>query len=382
LLTPSLKTRINFAILVAFAAMAGIETGQVVAYQPLGVDFLPIWTAARMAWTEAGHVYDAKLVTAAQSWLLPGLAWPRPFAYPPTALTLLAPFGPLGFWPALAAWLAGSLALFLVAARRLATQAPRLSLAITLFAPPTVLSLLVGQTGLVVGALAILGVAGMTTRPRLAGAALGLAVALKPQMLVLAPVALVAAGAGEALIAATLTAVVVVIASLVAFGPGLWREWLAALPSFEAEIRAVPDMAPGVITPAGLAADFGFPAPLAIAVRVAAAIAAAALVWTAFRRPADAALRCGALLCGALMIAPYAMHYDACVLAPIAVVRLNAEAPDDRAWLIRLFALLAVAAATAPHLGAAAVLVFAALTAIELRAWPKSPAAAALAPAE
>ena len=366
MLSPALKTRINFAILVVFAAMAGIETGKVAAYQPLGVDFLPIWTAARMAWTEAGHVYDARLVTAAQSWLLPHLAWPRPFPYPPTALTLLTPLGLPGFWPALAAWLAGSLALFLAAARQLATGRPRLSLAIALFAPPTVLALLVGQTGLVVGALAILGIVGAKTRPRLAGAALGIAAALKPQMLILAPVALVAAGAGEALVAATLTAVVVVGASLVAFGPGLWRAWIAALPSFEAEIRAVPDMAAGVITPAGLAADFGLPAPMAIAVRIVAAVAAAALVWTAFRRPADTTLRCGALLCGALMIAPYAMHYDACALAPVAIARLNAEAPDDRAWLLRLFALLAVAAATAPHLGAAAILAFAGLIAIEL----------------
>jgi hypothetical protein len=371
LLSSALKTRINFAILVVFGAMAGIETGQVVGYQPLGVDFLPIWTATRMAWTEAGHVYDARLVTAAQSWLLPHLAWPRPFAYPPTSLTLLAPLGRLGFWPALAAWLAASLALFLTAARQLAAR--QAWLAMTLFAPPTVLALLVGQTGLVVGTLAILGVAGMKTRPRLAGAALGLAAALKPQMLILAPVALIAAGAGEALMAATLTGVAIIGVSLVAFGPGLWRAWIAALPSFEGEIRAVPDMARGIITPTGLAADFGFPAPLTIAVRIIAAVAAVALVWTAFRRPADTALRCGALLCGALMIAPYAMHYDACVLAPVAVARLTADAPDDRTWMLRLFALLAVAATTAPHLGAAAVLVFAALTAIELR--PRRPVA-------
>ncbi|HVN00076.1 MAG TPA: glycosyltransferase family 87 protein [Caulobacteraceae bacterium] len=369
MLAPALKTRINFLILALFAGMAGIETGKLVAFQPLGADFLPIWTAARMAWTEPGHVYDARLVTAAQGWLLPNLAWPRPFPYPPTALALLAPFGSLGFWPALGAWLAGSLALFLAAGRRLATAAPRLSLAMMAFAPPTVLALLVGQTGLVVGGLAILGVAGAKARPRFAGAALGLAAALKPQMLLLAPVALIAAGAGEALVAAALTGVVVVGLSLVAFGPGLWRAWWTALPSFEAEIRAVPDMAAGVIAPAGLAADLGLAEPLALAIRVLAGLAALTLVWLAFRRPVDIALRAGALLCGALMIAPYAMHYDACVLAPVAVVRLNAEAPDDRAWLIRLFALLAVSAATAPHLGAAAVLAFATLTALEL--WPR-----------
>jgi hypothetical protein len=113
--TSALKSRTNLVILAVFALMAAIETTKLVLYQPLGVDFLPLWTAARMAWTAPGHVYDFKLITEAQSWLLPDLAWPRPFAYPPTALLPLAPLGTLSFWVALAAWLAASLALFLVA---------------------------------------------------------------------------------------------------------------------------------------------------------------------------------------------------------------------------------------------------------------------------
>jgi hypothetical protein len=353
-------------MLAAFAFMAAVETVKLAAYQPLGADFLPLWTAARMAWTAPHQVYDFRVITEAQSWLLPGLAWPRPFAYPPSALPLLAPFGLMGFWAALAVWLAGSLTLFLVAGRKLVGERPARALAMMALAPPVVLALLVGQTGLMIGGLAILAVAWLQPRPRLAGAALALAAAIKPQLLVLAPVALLACGAGEALVAMACAGVALIGLSLICFGPGLWRDWLAALPSFEAEIRAVPKMAAGVITPNGLAQDLGLGPALTTAIRAAADLGGLALVWFGFRRNGDVALRAAALLCGGLLIAPYAMHYDACLLAPVAVARLNQDALNDRTWLVRLFALLAVSAATAPHLGAAAILAFAGLTGLEL----------------
>lgn len=67
----------------AIVLIDGPRTWVLLQIQPLGIDFLPLWTAGRMAWTAPGKVYDFAAVTQAQSWLLPHLRWLRPYAYPP-----------------------------------------------------------------------------------------------------------------------------------------------------------------------------------------------------------------------------------------------------------------------------------------------------------
>src|ERR1700759_2003739 len=84
-----LKPRALWALAAVLAVLAASEAWALINFQPLGVDYLPLWTAGRMAWTAPGHVYDFAAVTHAQNWLLPGLKWMRPYAYPPTALLVL-----------------------------------------------------------------------------------------------------------------------------------------------------------------------------------------------------------------------------------------------------------------------------------------------------
>ena len=50
------------------------------------------------------------------------------------------------------------------------------------------------------------------------------------------------------------------------------------------------------------------------------------MVWIVFRRTEDPARRLAALFGGGLFITPYAMHYDAALLAPAAALMLTHRA--------------------------------------------------------
>src|SRR5581483_1933596 len=243
--------------------------------------------------------------------------------------------------------------------------------ALCLVSPPTVLAALVGQTAPLVGALATFGVLGLERRPRLAGALIGLAAVLKPQALLVAPAALVAAGAFEALASAAVVGVALALAATAVFGPALWGAWLAGLPAFQAEIAAVPGMMAGVIAPAGLAHELGLTGAAALGLRLALGSAALALVWIAFRHKAPPTLKAAALLVGGLLVTPYAMHYDGSLLMPVAAAR----ATDETVGLVPLIALLAAGALTTAHLGGAALVLFALLIAFQLRRAGEAPAA-------
>jgi hypothetical protein len=325
--------------------------------QPLGMDFLPLWTAGRFAWSHPGQVYDFAAVSHAQSWLLPGFKWLRPFANPPTSLLLLAPLGALPFWWALGLWVTLGFGAFLFAGARLAAGRWPIALLLMALSPAAVLAAIVGQSVLLGTALMVLGIVELQRRPRLAGALLALAAAIKPQVALLAPLALFAGGAFEALVSAAVVEAVLVAASLVVFGPARWSEWLASLPAFQSVIEATPGIVPGVITPGGAAHLLGLTGVVSAVWRGAFALLGIAVVWRAFRTTQGAAHRLACLAAGTLLATPYAMHYDGALLVPAAVV-LAMEAIETPAWALRLLALCVVFMITTPYLGFVCLLAF------------------------
>jgi hypothetical protein len=347
-----LKLRILWALALALGALAAGETWTLVNFQPLGVDFLPLWTAGRMAWTDPGHLYDFTAVTRAQGWLLPNFHWMRPYAYPPTALLALAPFGALPFWPALALWTATSFGVFLAAGQRLVPDRRALALGLMILPPAVVLAALAGQTVVLAAGLAALAIAELPRRPRLAGVLIALAAALKPQAALLAPVALIACGAFETLGASALAGAVL------AAGFARWPEWLASLGPFQAVVEGIPRLMPGVITPYGAAHELGLTGAAALAWRGAFGLFGLGLTWRVFAKDRDPATRLAALGAGSLLCAPYAMHYDGTLLVIPAVVLALRLGPG---WPRRLVALCAVCEVTTPNLGLAAVTAFAVL---------------------
>ncbi|HWA60093.1 MAG TPA: glycosyltransferase 87 family protein [Caulobacteraceae bacterium] len=352
------------AVTAAALAVVGASVAQgLIAAQPLGVDFLPMWTAARFAASgRLAEAYDAHAITEAQRWLLGPIAGDRPFPYPPSALLLFAPLAALPYWPALIGWTAASAAGFAAAAARLARpvkplepspvrsdrpdrdkkarffEFERLLIAkpvptlagsalavVLLLAPPAaVVTAVSGQVDFLLGAAVLAALAVLPRRALLAGVLIGAAAAVKPTLLIAAPFALAAGGHWRALAAALTAGAVAGLASLALFGTGPWFAWLAALPGFQAQVLTDPLLLKNVIAPTALGVRLGLAGPVLLAWRAAFALGALVLAALVFRRSADPALRGGVLFAAGLVASPYAMNYDAVLVLPAAVAALTA----------------------------------------------------------
>lgn len=261
--------------------------------QPFGNDFLPLWTGGR---ADPSRLYDFGYITGQQMWLYADKL--RPFVYPPSALLLFKPLALLPFWPAYIALIAASGALFLWTAVKLGADGRPL-----LAATPLLLVAMAGQVTFLIGALVMAGIMARG-RPVLAGVLFGLAGAIKPQLLVLLPLALIVEGNWRAFWATGATAALCCAVSLL-FGAS-WIDWLQALPKFSALVRDDPGLVATTLTPY---AHWG---SLSLIFTIPAAIAA---IWFSFRH-GDRAQRVLALLGGALMVAPYAMNYEIALVIP------------------------------------------------------------------
>jgi hypothetical protein len=264
--------------------------------QPLGIDFAPVWAAA----TNPDHAYDVQAVTRLQSDVLARDLAARPFAYPPTTLLLLLPFGFLGFWYAYAAFIAFSSALFVLALR---------SSSVSLWAmvfPPIVILLHVGQITLLAGSLLLLALASSNWTYR--GVLFAIAVALKPQLTIFVPALLLLQRDWRSVALTFVVLSLIVAGSIAAFGLGLWQEWSQSLRDLVQIVNANPSLAAHQIS------SSWFFLPLSLIA-----------VWLA--RKADAATQLGLVVGAALLILPYAMNYELALLVP-AVARKGFQ--EDR----------------------------------------------------
>jgi len=311
---PLLARALLIALLTMFVVRDLQLLREVLNNQPLGVDFLPLWTGARV---ETGRLYDFGFVTEQQAWLYTGKV--RPFVYPPSALLFVRPFGLMPFWVAYPLFMTLSGALFLWAARRIGAD-----WRVVMLAPAVVLVAVAGQLTFLISGLAMTALA-LRGRPVLAGVLLAIAGAIKPQMLVLLPLALLAEGNWRTFWATVATAGLLLVSSL-PFGAS-WLEWVQALPRFHDLVQSDWTLLKTAATPY---AAWG---PLSLVVTVPVAVFA---VWFAFRSD-NVPRRVLALLGGALAISPYAMNYEVALLVP-AVLALEKRP----AWTLVFYAALAM----------------------------------------
>jgi hypothetical protein len=300
-------------------------------------DFTIFWTAGRIALQDAQQVYDIAALTGEQSWAVSPSRGPRPFPYPPTTLLLFIPFGLIPFWAAYWSWLLLGLVAFWSAARRVATGwAVPLSLA----TPHVTLALILGQLTLIVGAMVIWCVTLLRDRPVAAGIILGLAAAIKPHSVLLAPVALVSGGGHrKALAVAAVTLVAVCLASLT-LGVEAWRAWLFALQAFPSTMEWHALYRLGA-TPSMAGQSLGLD-PRIVSVLYAASIAAGAgAVWMAFKTD-DLTVRLLTLVIGSLFASPYGMRYDLAMIAPVLTMGLLSGRLRGLLVSVPLFALYSV----------------------------------------
>lgn len=298
---------------------------------PPGTDWAPLWVAGGLAWTDPLLAYDFGYVTQLQGPLaVPGSD--RPFVYPPTSLLLFAPLGLLPFHASLAAFVAVSLIMFARVSSRLGARPVLLWLA-----PPVMLAAIAGQPTLAVAALAIAALVDLPSNERRAGVLLGVAAVLKPPLLLLAPFALMGGRHWRALEAAGATVAALVAASLFLFGIETWKAWLSVLPEFQALVAGFEPLLRNTVSPHSAVLRLGYDPRWTI---LAFALVAIPLTILTFARTPDVCLRLVMLIGGALLITPYAMHYELAALAPAVAampLRRARDAAIPAIWATSLF---------------------------------------------
>ncbi len=145
-----------------------------------------------------------------------GLLW----LYPPTMLVLLAPFGMLSYGAAKMIWLFSSIIVMIVVARALTDRNIFLT-SIALISPGLFTAIFTGQLSILFAGLLASGLFYAKTRPILAGICIGL-LTVKPQFGLLVPFFFVLNGAWRACFYSAVTALVLMLVSIAAFGVEAW----------------------------------------------------------------------------------------------------------------------------------------------------------------
>jgi hypothetical protein len=336
-------------------------------------DFHVLWSAARFLQQGVpAEVYDLAVFDAFREGQGDAHFSHLPFLYPPCAALLLLPLGALPYGTALLAWSLLSLGLYLAAMAWVARPL-RLAVPAALVAPAGVACLLAGQTGLLLGALVLLGAGLLQRRPLLAGIAFGL-MAFKPQLALLPGLALLLAGHWRTAGVAAFTAVVLVAASLLVFGFAAWPAWLHQLAGFNSGLDSSGSHQQYGVSTAFALMGLGLSRGPALAAQFVVSVCALGLAARSLRRGGglEAALP---LLPGLLLATPYAAVYDLPALAAACLLLTQRGwsrgfAPGETlllvlAWLLPLLLLL-----SPPGGSALALLVIAATFAFTLRRTP------------
>jgi Glycosyltransferase family 87 len=288
--------------------------------QPLGDSFF-LWIQARFLISHpAAEIYDQAILDAVQvaNGMDPNDA--APFAYPPTMMIILAPFGLL---PYRAAWwsaVGGSLLLYLWATVGRDWRSPVLFAG--LVAPTTTLTILAGQTGFLAGALMIGGFRLTARHPVLGGVLLGL-LTYKPQLGLLVPVALASARLWSAMAAASATVLALVLVTSTAFGWSVWPTWIVAIYAYSDQFALQGELRHLMPTVWANLMQLGFTPQAARLGQWLGALSTSAVVWVCFRHGATP-LAIAALLVGTFLATPHALVYDMPMLTT-AVLWLVAE---------------------------------------------------------
>jgi len=338
------------------AAQAGVRLfHELTDGTPFGGDFIGFWNAAqRVRHGDIAAIYDPDAWNRILSNMTGSisLSW---FVYPPFALFGLWPLGDATYNEAVLAWslvpLAFYGALIVVLAQRSGlgigagpagengwSRAQAYAVLIAFALPFVGANLFSGQTGTLVAVFFLATAYFWPTRPVVAGICLGL-LAIKPQMGLLMPFALVASAQWRVIAAAAATVLALIVLSTLWLGAAIWTDYFRMsllfghfVGSGYARIQHLA-LSPyvslqGTGLPAALAGSF----QLAISVAVLAAIIQVFWRWKADQQDGKQDgrldLRFGLLAAGTLLATPYSLSYDTPLLM-LSVIPLFARSWRD-----------------------------------------------------
>ena len=354
----------------------------------IGRDFANLWTGGRAALTgDYGALFDADRHTRELARLLHPDLVRHYWSYPPTAFWLGLPLAALPYAAALALWTLAGLAAIAWTLMRAGPSWRATAYLVLIFAsPPGVIALLFGQTALLTTAALIAGLTLAGTRPRLAGALLGLMV-IKPHLGLVVPLALAARRQWPAFIATAGCALAYLAATVAAFGLEPWRLFVDVTLPQQAQLLGVVTEAMNLnISPFMLVRALGFEQAPALAVHGAIALLGLAAAFSIMRSNPSPEVRLVAFSLATLIASPYVLAYElVLVFTALALWALTLDRDGRQELVLPTLVLLVVLAPAAVYHSAAgrdcglipAVLILA-LAAL----WVLVPRAAAIGPSD
>ena len=377
---------IAIAVATIFAWRASVRGDWVVTRDGIigTIDFCWIWVSSKIAASsDPIAIYDPAAVTAVYDKLFePGecLFRHHQYIYPPTFLFMIYPLGFMPYLAAYALWVGATLLLYEAAIYAIVKRSVALIAALAPFA--VIKNIQLGHNGFLTAALIGLSLVFLERRRWLSGVFLGL-LTYKPQLGVLFPLALLASRNWRALAGAVATTLILAIAAAIAFGYQGWLSFAGSLfnrtsgLSPDTEIYITLESVYGMLHRAG-ASD-----AVAWLVHAAIAVFVAVWLWTVWARPVPYALKAAILCTASVVVTPYVLHYDLCVLS-IAVAFLVSDGlargflPGDRILLLACFlGLFVIAESVGPVICA----ILLCLAARRISVWHSESAAAPLAAA-
>jgi hypothetical protein len=338
---PARRT-INLLLLVVFVAIV-IRYGYTVYYwiktnNRWETDYFGIWSYGKFLLAHpAVQIYDNSKLLDFQMDLGASPKGILPYVYPPWFLLVIFPIGLLDYYSGYAVWLGLPFLLYLAAS---AYRNWRLSEGlVTVFAPATIIALAFAQTGLLASALILSGFRLVASQPILSGILFGLA-SFKPQLGFLIPIALISARRWWTLISASMTVLVLVVVSSIAFGWSIWPIWFAKLPAHPAWAMILPNL----ISPTIIAnlTFVGVDLPTARAIQLFVAVVTAVAIWFCFRRSVTM-LATAALIVGTFLGTPYVFVYDMPMLTNAVLMVCRSREETGRSLPIPGLVVLALA---------------------------------------
>lgn len=297
-----------FVMIVYVRITWGAYKEQIPGHLPIYGDFFALWSYAKVI---AAHpvveLYDFAALHARQVDLGMDPTYKYPFPYPPTFIFLVWPLSLLQYEADYLIWTLGTLALFVWVIWKTCSRLPFCLLGV-IVAPTTTATIFAGQSGFVTAALMTAGIRLAQSRPIVAGIFFGL-VSYKPQLGLLVPIALAAAGLWTTFGSAFATIVMMAGATTLAFGWDIWPAWLSMLPAYADMFDNATILLRSRPTVLANLQQLGVSLPLARAVQALVAAVVAVLVWRCFRRE-PGRLAAAALLVGTLVATPHAFCYD------------------------------------------------------------------------
>ena len=286
--------------------------------RPVGTDFLRLWAASYALLNgEERAIYQPDAFFALERAVTqPPTPDFYPWNYPPSSFLIIYPLGLLPYLQSLAVWLAIGFAGYLAALWRIFPK-PR-TLWVGLAFPAVFWTVTHGQTSFLTTSLFCWGLLQLHRRPVLAGILFGV-LTFKPHLGLLLPVALAAGGHWRAIVAAVLTTILTVAASVVLFGTGVWADFLASTTDTRSMLESGMNFGhyykmQSVFAAARLP---GAPMLVAYGLQALAALGAAAAVVWVWRRPTgDPDMKNAALLAATPLSTAFIFDYDLMLLAP------------------------------------------------------------------